>query len=799
MKRLFITRLFLYAAAVIVPMYHPAVAVAYDNVSRFAWFFTVPAVMTVAFFLRPPRFGWWTGTIASALVILGSMLLKTGFERSALLFIVAGTIAFVATHLVFSIGERGRTAAILEALALGAVYYKLLSFARASEDTSVESSTWSAALPILAVAAFLLHAIVLYLTGFPDRSGKQKRREFAAFALAGIPLLALLAFLLPADFVKNRIPLNEWNEEPPERPRELDKDGSLEKERGGRNPKDEDHRRNGLPLGDRNEKYPSELQKDGGARNQSEGEKNRNSQGGNKDQDKGQENQGGKKKDGSGSKQGSNLDKDSKGKSRSTKNKLKGMPSKDWNKDQKHQSDGEAGNQMAVMVVASPVDPVYAAEAYWGDFDPSKGFQVSKGDKLNALGRQRLIERWQDGPNADAGRQPIEVFYMSTIDDRVIAYRPFTIEPTIQDRRYRPFNLSYRAMSRFSFTGPDQWKEITDLNPSDRAALSTYLEINLTPADRAVWDRQTTAALKGEKAYFARIEKILKSLGRFQYEMGFDEDTTTTKMTKFIQSGRTGDCTEFSHSVALMGRLAGIPSRVVTGYLASHDLQTPAHRKGLMLLRQRIPPLQKYPTDKLYLVTTSHHHAWVQFYMPGYGWIDFETTSYAIPPEPKMDPNSMDVVIPVIEEEQLAPEPTVFNFPFRLFLKGAGALVAIVLFGLYAFRYGREAYLRILTRTPNPAGVRAMFTLLLVRLAAEGYALKGHHETPLEFSREHPELEKAAEICTMLRYRMNIDPLEREEAWAALRSQSRQVIELKSRRGVLGFVRRLLSLRGLYY
>lgn len=797
MKRLFATRTLLYFAAVVVPMFHPAVAVAYDNVSRFAWFFTVPAVMAVTFFLRPPRFRYWAGTVTAIIVVLGSIILKTGFERSATLFLVAGAIAFVTTHLVFSIGERGRTAAILEALALGAVYYKLLSFARASEDTSTESSTWTAALPILAVAAFLLHSIVLYLTGFPDRSGKQKRREFAAFALAGLPLLALLAFVLPADFVKNRIPLNEWNEEPPEKPRELDREGSLDKE-GGRTRKDEEHNRNGLPLGDRNEKYPSELQKEGGARNQSAGEKNKNLQGGNKDQNKGQEKGTGSEKGGSGSKQGSNLNKDAKNKSRSAKNKLKGVPSKDWNRDQKS-GDGDTGNQMAVMVVASPIDPVYAAEAYWGDFDPGQGFQVSKNDKLNALGRQRLIERWQDTPNADAGRQPVDIFYMSTIDDRAIAYRPFTIEPTIQDRRYRPFNLSYRAVSRFSFTGPEQWKEIPGLSQADREAYASYLEINLKPADRAVWEKQTAAALKGEKSYFGRIEKILKSLGRFQYEMGFDEDTTTKKMTEFIQNGKNGDCTEFSHSVALMGRFAGIPSRVVTGYLAAHDLQTPAHRKGLMLLRQRIPALQKYPTDKLYLVTTSHHHAWVQFYMPGYGWIDFETTSYAIPPEPRKDPNSMDVVIPVIEEEQLAQEQAVFNFPFRLFLKGAGGLVVIVLFGLYAFRYGREAYLRILARSPDNKGVRAAFTLLLMRLAAEGYALKGHHETPLEFSRQHPELEKAAEVSTMLRYRVNIDPLEKEEAWAALRSESARVIELKARRGILGFFRRLVSLRGLYY
>ncbi|MBI3396406.1 MAG: transglutaminase domain-containing protein, partial [Spirochaetia bacterium] len=700
-----------------------------------------------------------------------------------------GLVGFLSTHLIFSLKERGRSVAILETIALAGVYYKLLSFARASEDTFQASAEWTIALLAAGAAAFLIHALVLYLSAFPDRGTTRRRKELAVFAIVGLPLLLITAILLPPNFVKNRIALNDLNEEPPEKPKELEDPAGGNKGGGGKD-KEEQSRRNGLPLGDREERYPSELQKQGGGAKDSDDVQSRErrpdeQRGGSKSgRDKNQEN-----RSGSGSEM--SMDQGRGGKSRSPKNKLKQMRSKDWNKNQSS-GGGESGNQMAVMVVASPVDPVYAAEGYWGNLDPVKGFIATPPEKerLNALTKMRLIEKWQDPvPGFDQGRSPFEVFYMSTLTERTAAYRPYTITPTVMDKRYHPFDLSYSTVSRMSLSGPDEWRKIPGLSPQEKSDYADYLAVNLSPQDAAVWRGRANNIIAGKRGYFERVEALLKSLHRYKYEMGFDEDTSVKKMTHFLQFEATGDCTEFSHSTALLARIAGVPSRVVVGYLASRDLQTPAHRRGVQALRSRIPPLQKYRPQDLYLVTTSHHHAWVQLYMPGYGWVDIETTSYAIPPEPKMDPNSMDVVIPLIEEMQ-EPGDLTFKFPYRLVGKVLGGAVLIVLVFLYIYRYSREAWYALRARGESRAAVQSAMTLLLMRLAVDGHPLKAPYETPKEFSGRFPNLRMFAGLYTSLNFQENFAPGEKAEALAAYRTAAHDVIQSTRKRGFWRAVRR---------
>ena len=59
------------------------------------------------------------------------------------------------------------------------------------------------------------------------------------------------------------------------------------------------------------------------------------------------------------------------------------------------------------MVVAGNVDPVYAADAYFGDFDPEAGFTLSNDEELNELSYLRFLETWRDPSSPlDRLRQP---------------------------------------------------------------------------------------------------------------------------------------------------------------------------------------------------------------------------------------------------------------------------------------------------------------------------------------------------------------------------------------------------------
>ncbi|MBW7859440.1 MAG: transglutaminase domain-containing protein, partial [Leptonema sp. (in: Bacteria)] len=346
----------------------------------------------------------------------------------------------------------------------------------------------------------------------------------------------------------------------------------------------------------------------------------------------------------------------------SKKNRLQGVPSDQWNNFKN--SDGSKGKQMAVMIIGSKIQPIYAAEEYWGQFTKDQGFHLSIDEPLNELKSLRLLETWRDPtPERNTKRMLFDVYYLSTLRERVVGYRPFSIQPTILDQRYHPFDLSYTASSAISVSNPDDWKSIKE--PHFDEELQPYLELSIDAAQKQKYTLLLSKILKNRNGYFDRIEGILKGFSTYQYKMGFSEDTSLTATEKFLFQTKEGDCTEFSQSVALLGRLAGIPSRVVTGYLASRDLQTPAHRGGIKHLRDKIPALQKFSMEDLYLVTTSQRHAWVQFYLPEYGWIDFESTAYAIPPKPEFDPNAQDVVIPLIDEEPLLQDTKKFDFPYR--------------------------------------------------------------------------------------------------------------------------------------
>jgi hypothetical protein len=268
-------------------------------------------------------------------------------------------------------------------------------------------------------------------------------------------------------------------------------------------------------------------------------------------------------------------------------------------------------------------------------------------------------------------------------------------------------------------------------------------------------------------------------------------------MEDFLVHSRTGDCTEFSNSAAILLRLAGIPSRVVTGYLASRDLQSFAHRQAIRVLRRTIPPLQEFPLDQLYLVTTSQRHSWVQAWLPGYGWVDIESTAFAIPPPPGKNPGDLDVVIPLIQPQPQ--EKPVFRFPWLLALQALAALALAGLAGLYLYRLLRQAWLALMARGSGTRALRALYQLLLVRLSGRGYVLKKPSQTPAEYAKSYPELGRFAALYTRLRYRERMSPEERARAWAELRASYAEILKASRHPGLGPLARRLFSLKALYY
>ncbi|KWU65429.1 protease [Bacillus mycoides] len=79
---------------------------------------------------------------------------------------------------------------------------------------------------------------------------------------------------------------------------------------------------------------------------------------------------------------------------------------------------------------------------------------------------------------------------------------------------------------------------------------------------------------------------------------------------QFLFDTKSGYCNNFSTSMIVLLRSAGIPARWVKGYTEGTLENTLASAEG----------------ENVYTIANNNAHSWVEVYFPGYGWIPFEPT-----------------------------------------------------------------------------------------------------------------------------------------------------------------------------
>jgi hypothetical protein len=458
---------------------------------------------------------------------------------------------------------------------------------------------------------------------------------------------------------------------------------------------------------------------------------------------------------------------------------------------------------------------------------------------LNDLANQRFFVTWfSNERERDSGRKEQEVFSLSTLRQKYLPYRPVVIDPTILSEDTGPLRYIHQIVSNTHLGDPLLLihKPSRPYTGSEKSALAPYFEIPLKDEDRKVFEDYLNNALlmwrlnKNEiinndfhlsyifsggtehevstpgNEYLEKIIALLVSFSEYQYNLNPDDDYSIDTLKYFISESKEGDCVEFSNTLALLGRLAGIPSRVVTGYLASEGLQTPAHIRGLAFLRGKLPILQQFPFENLFMVTNLHAHSWTQFYISGYGWLDFESTEFAMPPQGMGDFNNWDVIIPLFDEQKTFSQ--IKKFPWHAVGRTAITLAIFALFCAYALRYGRELFLYINSRREEAdirSRTRSLYLLLLARLAADGQPIKPASKTAAEYSQlfrgkdDTSCFKPFAEIYSELRWRQFDNPAETEERFQALKNEYHTILNSTRRRGPHRWFIRTISLRGLAY
>jgi len=759
---LFCLRLFFYLSVITLILIHPGVTVPFDSIGLIQWFLIVPLMAFLAF-IPEKNIKFRTRAIISFVLLFLFSIIASGFNVSTLAPFAAGLVSFALTFLLFNrkpIFSRLAKIAVLEPFFLAWVCLRLLSLSRSGEDIAGQSVGLTQLILVWTAVVFLFHNAVIYLCLYPN-SRIKSWKEGLVFFLTALALLFVVLFVLPADFVRNTVITNLTSERIPQKISQSDSDRGIPQRGTGRRTRP-------------------------------------------------------RNKDGNG--------------------ELRGMSEHDWS----DMGDGSGERrQYMVMIVASDREPVYMGNNFRGKLDPVKGFIANQNEPLNDLANQRFFVTWfSNDQEHDIGRGKQEVFSLSTLRQKYLPYRPISIDPVILSDDTGPLRYIHQVVSNTHLGDPLMLvhEKSRPFTAFEKSALAPYLEIPLEEDEKKLfeeylhnaqlaWKTDKNNIIKNDpylsnifsnkneqqeqKSGHEQLENIiavLSSFSKYQYNLNPDDDSSIEALKNFITNSNEGDCVEFSNTLALLGRLAGIPSRVVTGYLAAESLQTEAHLRGLVALQRKLPILQQFPFDNLFMVTNLHSHSWTQFFIPDYGWLDFEATAFSMPPIGFGDFNNWDVVIPLFDEQKTFSQ--VKKFPWRAVGKALINLAILALICAYALRYGRELILYANSRNASRDirnRTRSLYLLLLARLAADGQLIKPASKTAAEYSqlfkgKDDTECFKPfAEIYSELRWRQFDNPTEMETRFDALKSEYQKILTATRRPGLHRSFIRIISLRGLAY
>jgi len=759
---LFCLRLFFYFSVIALILIHPGVTVSFDNIGIVQWFLAIP-LMAVLAFIPEQKIKQRTRVILSLSLLLLFSITAGGFNFNAFAPFAAGLVSFALTFLLFNrkplFSKLAKIAAI-EPFFLAWVGLRLLSLSRSGEDIAGRSIALTQFILVWTAAVFLFHNVIIYLCLYPN-SRIKAWKEGLVFSLAAGAVLIVVLFVLPADFVRNAVITNLTSERIPQKISQSDR---------------------GIPQRSKGRRTRP--------RNEGKGE-------------------------------------------------LRGMSEYDW---PGRGDDSGERRQYMVMIVATDREPVYMGNMFRGQLDPVKGFIVNQNEPLNDLANQRFFVTWFSNEREhDIGRRKQEVFSLSTLRQKYLPYRPITIDPVILSDDTGPLRYIHQVVSNTHLGDPLMLvhKKSRPFTALEKSALAAYLEIPLEEDEKKLfeeylhnaqitWQSDKNNIINGDpylslifsnqtgleqpvngeggNEQLENIIALLVSFSKYQYNLNPDDDHSIETLKNFITNSNEGDCVEFSNTLALLGRLAGIPSRVVTGYLAAENLQTEAHLRGLAVLRNKLPVLQQFPFDNLFMVTNLHSHSWTQFFIPDYGWLDFEATAFSMPPMGMGDFNNWDVVIPLFDEQQTF--SNVKKFPWQAVGRAVINLAILALICAYALRYGRELILYINSLRVSRdirSRTRSLYLLLLARLAADGQPIKPASKTAAEYSQlfrgkdDSSCFKPFAEIYSELRWRQFANPAEMEDRFEQLKREYQEILTVTRCKGLHHWFIRIVSLRGLAY
>lgn len=162
--------------------------------------------------------------------------------------------------------------------------------------------------------------------------------------------------------------------------------------------------------------------------------------------------------------------------------------------------------------------------------------------------------------------------------------------------------------------------------------LDIYLDVPDIISDRTIELTQNITSGKNtdfEKA--VAIESFLRN--NYEYNIDVKEIPFNAEfLDYFLFEEKTGYCTYYATSMAIMLRIEGIPSRYIEGYLAKDKIE-----------------------DEKYEVRQKNAHAWIEAFIEPVGWMSFEPTpAFSISPRYEDYGSENESIVPLeINNENL--------------------------------------------------------------------------------------------------------------------------------------------------
>jgi transglutaminase-like putative cysteine protease len=163
--------------------------------------------------------------------------------------------------------------------------------------------------------------------------------------------------------------------------------------------------------------------------------------------------------------------------------------------------------------------------------------------------------------------------------------------------------VAVRAYSGSSVVFPHE----SDMGRETPAPGSAYLELPPMDARVAALATQVTANAQTPYDKAAAVEEYLRTQFGYTLEMV----ATDNPIPFFLFERKKGHCEYFASAMAVMLRTQGIPSRIVNGF-----------RNG-----------ELSDVTGSYIVRGRDAHSWVEAFIPGRGWVEFDPTPAAAPLE----------------------------------------------------------------------------------------------------------------------------------------------------------------------